>query len=105
MGIGDSFLLFSFSFSNCLSLRLQITEGLKKLCGKNTVPQKPKKNPKTPKETNKKKSKGNYNIYIRAAVQILQPCFLFTIEHCQHSKEKYYTWDNDNKKDLSILQT
>ena len=94
MGIGDSFLLFSFSFSNCLSLWLQITEGLKKLCGKNTVPQKPKKNPKTPKETNKKKSKGNYNIYIRAAVQILQPTyFLFTIEHCQHSTDKCYTWD------------
>ena len=67
MEIGDSFLLFSFSFSNCLSLWLQITEGLKKLCGKNTLPQKPRKNPKTPKETNKKKSKGNYNIYIRAA--------------------------------------
>ena len=58
MEIGDSFLLFSFSFSNCLSLWLQITEGLKKLCGKNTVrPQKLKKNPKTPKETNKNKSK------------------------------------------------
>ena len=43
---------------NWLSLWLQITEGLKKLCGKNTVrPQKLKKNPKTPKETNKNKSK------------------------------------------------
>ena len=57
MGMGDSFILFSFSFSNCLSLWLQITEGLKKLCRKNTVPQKPRKNPKTPRKLIKRKVK------------------------------------------------
>ena len=95
MEIGDSFLLFSFSFSNCLSLWLQITEGLKKLCGKNTVPQKPKKNLKTPKETNKKKSKGNYNIYIRAAVQILQPTCFFVHDRALsafHRQVLYMGW-------------
>ena len=43
---------------------------------KEHCPTKAKEKSKDSKETNKKKSKGNYNIYIRAAVQILQPtCF------------------------------
>ncbi|XP_073243623.1 adhesion G-protein coupled receptor G6-like [Porites lutea] len=57
---GVTFTIFHCVFDD------QITEGLKKLCGKNTVPQKPKKNPKTPKETNKKKSKdGAYPTIVK----------------------------------------
>ncbi|KAM7427049.1 G-protein coupled receptor [Porites harrisoni] len=59
---GVTFTIFHCVFDD------QITEGLKKLCGKNTVPQKPKKNLKTPKETNKKKSKdGAYPTIVKVA--------------------------------------
>ena len=94
MEIGDSFLLFSLSFSNCLSLWLQITEGLKKLCRKNTVPQKPRKNPKTPRKLIKRKVKVITIFTSELQFKFFnRHVFLFTIEHCQHSTDKYYTWD------------
>ena len=94
MEIGDSFLLFSLSFSNCLSLWLQITEGLKKLCRKNTVPQKRRKNPKTPRKLIKRKVKVITIFTSELQFKFFnRHVFLFTIEHCQHSTDKYYTWD------------
>ena len=94
MEIGDSFLLFSLSFSNCLSLWLQITEGLKKLCRKNTVPQKPRKNPKTPRKLIKRKVKVITIFTSELQFKFFnRHVFLFTIVHCQHSTDKYYAWD------------
>ena len=62
---------------------------------KEHCPTKVKEKSKDSKETNKKKSKGNYNIYIRAAVQILQPTCFFVHDRALsafHRQVLYMGW-------------